>query len=237
MAGYVWSGRVRAVTASWAVPRMSGPGEAHASTWIGAQAPGRSQHSPFIQVGTVEDRRSSARRLRGVLDRHGARLSPADPLPRSSRRRRVHGADPGGGPLAGLHRRHHIGAEDLVSDQRGGPRATSTSPSGSRRTRPRRRARRRRYPGLSPVRMSALAVNGAAPRYGDVFAQWMSLPGRDLAPTPLRDRAFAITRGVLTVAGRRYLEIARPQNVERTQGRPRGGRSGPSTPRRARSSA
>jgi hypothetical protein len=69
------------------------------------------------------------------------------------------------------------------------------------------------YPDLSPVRMRALAINGAAPRYGDVFAQWMSLPGRDLAPTPLRDGAFTISRSALTVPGRRYLEIARPQNV------------------------
>jgi hypothetical protein len=69
------------------------------------------------------------------------------------------------------------------------------------------------YPRLLQVHMSALAVNGARPRYGDVFAQWMTLPGRDLAPTPLRDGAFTITRSGLTAAGRRYLEIARPQNA------------------------
>jgi len=60
MAGYVWSGNVRAVAASWSVPRMSGSGNAHASTWIGAQAPGFSGRSPFIQVGTVEDRGSAS---------------------------------------------------------------------------------------------------------------------------------------------------------------------------------
>src|SRR5690242_10596760 len=60
MAGYVWSGHVRAVAASWSVPRMSGAGSAHASTWIGAQAPGLTERSPFIQVGTVEDRGSSS---------------------------------------------------------------------------------------------------------------------------------------------------------------------------------
>jgi hypothetical protein len=69
------------------------------------------------------------------------------------------------------------------------------------------------YPELSTVRMRALAVNGVEPRYHDVFAQWMSLPGRDLAPTPLRDGAFAITRGVLTPAGKQYLTMARPQNA------------------------
>ena len=51
MAGYVWSGHVRAVAGSWWVPRMSGAGDAHASTWIGAQAPGVPRRSPFIQVG------------------------------------------------------------------------------------------------------------------------------------------------------------------------------------------
>jgi hypothetical protein len=69
------------------------------------------------------------------------------------------------------------------------------------------------YPDLTPLHMTALTVNGTTPRYGDMFAQWMSLPGRYLAPTPLRGRAFTIRRSVLSAAGRRYLEIARPQNM------------------------
>jgi hypothetical protein len=63
------------------------------------------------------------------------------------------------------------------------------------------------------VRITDLAANGRPPRYTDMYAQWMSVGAANLAPTPLSDGAFSITRGVITAAGRRYLQIARPQNV------------------------
>jgi hypothetical protein len=212
MAGYVWSGHVAGVAASWSVPRMSGAGEVHASTWIGAQAPGLTQRSPFIQVGTVEDRASS-RPLYGAFwtdttrgfhpqilfhVRPGDAMSTA--LTLTAGRWRVSVVDTTSGQRASFSTTEEgMGEFTLAEWLQEDPSETSgtTTP----------------YPDLSTVRMSALAINGAAPRYGDVFAQWMSLPGRDLAPTPLRDAAFTITRGVLTAAGRRYLEIARPQNV------------------------
>jgi peptidase A4-like protein len=212
MAGYVWSGHVRAVAASWAVPRMSGTGEAHASTWIGAQAPGRSQHSPFIQVGTVEDRGSS-RAAYGAFWTDTARgfhpqllfhVHPGDAvstaLTLAADRWRVYIVDTTSG-----QRTSFATSEEAMGDFNLAEWLQENPTSTSGKVTP--------YPGLSPVRMRALAINGAVPRYGDVFAQWMSLPGGDLAPTPLHDGAFAITRGVLTLAGRRYLEIARPQNV------------------------
>src|SRR5579875_3325918 len=60
MAGYVWPGAVKSVQASWGVPQiLSRNGAAHASTWVGAQVLGDSAHSPFIQVGTTEDRQPS----------------------------------------------------------------------------------------------------------------------------------------------------------------------------------
>ena len=212
MAGYVWSGHVSAVAASWAVPRMSGTGEAHASTWIGAQAPGRSQHSPFIQVGTVEDRGSS-RAVYGAFWTDTARgfhpqilfhVHPGDAvstaLTLAAHRWRVYIVDTTSGQRTSFETSEETtGDFNLAEWLQEDPTSTSGKVTA--------------YPGLSQVRMSALAINGSAPRYRDVFAQWMSLPGRDLAPTPLRDGAFAITRGVLTVAGRRYLEIARPQDV------------------------
>ena len=78
------------------------------------------------------------------------------------------------------------------------------------------------YPDLSTVDMTALTVNGTQPRYGDVFAQWMSLPGGDQAPTPLRGGAFTITHGVVTL-GRQALPGDRAcAERERSQARPRG---------------
>jgi hypothetical protein len=212
MAGYVWSGHVGAVAASWSVPRMSGTGEAHASTWIGAQAPSLSQRSPFIQVGTVEDRGSSRAvygafwtdTTRGFHPQILFRVHPGDAvstaLTLAADRWRVYVVDTTSG-----QRTSFLTGEEAVGDFNLAEWLQEDPSSTSGKATP--------YPDLSPVRMSALAINGAAPRYGDVFAQWMSLPGRDLAPTPLREGAFTITRGVLTVVGRRYLEIARPQNV------------------------
>ncbi|HEX3975691.1 MAG TPA: G1 family glutamic endopeptidase [Solirubrobacteraceae bacterium] len=213
MAGYVWSGRVSAVAASWSVPRMSGSGEAHASTWIGAQAPGVSRRSPFIQVGTVEDHSYLTLPVyaafwtdttRGFHPQILFGVHPGDAvstgLTLTAGRWRVYIVDSTSGQRSTFTTSEEgIGDFNLAEWLQENPSETSGEIT--------------RYPDLSRVRMSALAVNGAAPRYGDVFAQWMSLPGRDLAPTPLRDAAFTITRGELTPAGRRYLEIARPQNA------------------------
>lgn len=213
MAGYVWSGNVRAVAASWSVPRMAGAGDAHASTWIGAQAPGRFARSPFIQVGTVEDRGSSSTpayaafwtdTARGfhpqILFRVHAGDAMSTALTLTVGRWRVYIVDTTSGQRASFATREEGVADfNLAEWLQENPSVTSGSTT--------------RYPRLSQVHMSALAINGARPRYNEVFAQWMSLPGRDLAPTPLREAAFTVTRGVLTAAGRRYLEIARPQNA------------------------
>ena len=212
MAGYVWTGRVTAVSASWSVPRMSGHGDAHASTWIGAQAIGRPRRSPFIQVGTVEDRGSThptygafwTDTIRGfhpqILFHVHAGDAVSTGLTLIGGRWRINIADTTSGQTASFFTREEgAGGFDLAEWLQEDPGQTS--------------GRVTHYPRLSTVRMRALAVNGTVPRYSDVFAQWMSLPGRDLAPTPLRDAAFAITRGVLTPAGRQYLAMARPQNA------------------------
>jgi hypothetical protein len=213
MAGYVWSGHVGAVAASWRVPRMRGAGDAHASTWIGAQAPGVAHHSPFIQVGTVEDSGSSRTPAYAAFWTDTTRGFHPQIL------FRVHAGDAVAGTLTLTAGRWRVYIVDTTSGQRA---SFSTGEEGSgdfnlaewlQENPSETTGRTTRYPDLSTVRMSALAVNGERPRYGDMFAQWMTLPGRDLAPTPLRDGAFAVTRGVLSPAGLRYLEIARPQNA------------------------
>jgi hypothetical protein len=213
MAGYVWSGQVRAVAASWSVPRMSGAGEAHASTWIGAQAPGRPQRSPFIQVGTVEDRGSDGLPRYAAFWTDTARgfhpqilfaVRPGDAvstaLTWTEGRWRVYIVD-----TTSRHTGSFSTTEEGAADFNLAEWLQENPSETSGQITP--------YPDLSQVRMSAVAVNGAAPRYSDVFAQWMTLPGHDLAPTPLHEGAFTISRGVLTPAGRRYLQIARAQNA------------------------
>jgi hypothetical protein len=213
MTGYVWVGHVTAVTGSWSVPRMSGAGEAHASTWIGAQGPGAPRRSPFIQVGIAEDRGSHGApgyaafwsdTIRGFHPRILFRVQPGDTiatgLTLTAGRWRVHIADTTSLQSSSFTTSEEGAAQfNLAEWLQEDPIDTSGQVT--------------RYPDLSPVRTSAVAVNGARPRYADMFAQWMSLRGRDLAPTPLRDGTFSITTAALTAAGRRYLEIAHAQQV------------------------
>lgn len=213
MAGYVWVGDVRAVTASWSVPRMSGRGQAHASTWIGAQAPGPPRHSPFIQVGVLEDRAPGGRpayaafwtdTIRGFHPRILFHVAPGDAVSTALRLRagrwRVSIVDTTSGRSSSFLTSEEGEADfNLAEWLQENPTDTNGKTT--------------RYPVLSKVSMHALTVNGLGPDYGAMFAQWMSLPRGDLAPTPLADDAFSITRGAVTAAATRYLEIAHAQNV------------------------
>jgi Peptidase A4 family len=212
MAGYVWTGRVTAVTASWSVPRITSTGAAHASTWIGAQAPGV-PHPPFIQVGTLEDRgpdnipaysafwTDTRRGFRPeVLFTVHAGDTVSTALSLTASRWRVSIEDRTGGQTSTL-----TTSEDAAGDFNLAEWLQENPTEISGKITP--------YPDLSTVSMTRMTVNGAQPRYGDVFAQWMSLPGRDQAPTPLRDGAFTIIHGLVTPAARRYLAIASAQNL------------------------
>jgi len=212
MAGYVWSGHVTAVTASWSVPRITSTGESHASTWIGAQAPGV-PHPPFIQVGTLEDRGPDN------IPSYSAFWTDTRQGFRPQVLFAVHACDNVSTALTLTAGHWRLSIEDRTgrhtstlstTDETAGDfnlaewlQENPTEVSG--KVTP--------YPGLTTVDMTALTVNGTQPRYGDVFAQWMSLPGRDQAPTPLQGGAFTITHGVVTSAARRYLVIAHAQNV------------------------
>ncbi|MFL5862700.1 MAG: G1 family glutamic endopeptidase [Solirubrobacteraceae bacterium] len=234
MAGYVWSGTVTSVRAAWVVPKMaSGTGAAHASTWIGAQAAGLPERSPFIQVGTTEDRAPTSGPAysafwtdtrRGFHPQILFHVHPGDRIAASmslgSGRWRVLVADTTSRQQAVFSTREDAdGAFTLAEWLQEDPSETS--------------GRATPYPRLSAVRMSGLAVNGIAPRYADVYAQWMSVNGATRAPTPLHDDAFEITRGVITTAGRRYLQIAGAHTIASRQLKREEARWTPSTPARA----
>jgi hypothetical protein len=214
MAGYVWAGPVTSVAASWSVPRITArSGEAHASTWIGAQAPGASMHSPFIQVGTLEDLDSASAPAYGAFWTDTTRgfhpqvlfhMRPGDAVSTSLTLDRgrwlVSIIDATSGRRASFATREEGDAAfNLAEWLQENPSQDSGQTA--------------RYPHLSTVRMRALRANAAPPPYADVFAQWMSLPGRDLAPTALRGDAFDITGAALSAAGRRYLQIAHAQDA------------------------
>ena len=224
MAGYVWSGEVTSVRAAWSVPRMtSGFGEAHASTWIGAQALGVPARSPFIQAGTTEDRGPASRPVyaafwtdtkRGYHPQVLFHVRPGDEVTTSltlaAGRWQVVIADATSGRRAAfLTREEGKAAFNLAEWLQEDPSETSGKATP--------------YPALSEVRMSHLAANGAPPRYADMYAQWMSVGGASLAPTPVRDGAFSISRGMITPAGRRYLRDRSAPEHRRAPGRHRGG--------------
>jgi hypothetical protein len=214
MAGYVWSGHVSSVGAAWSVPTMAGgPGAAHASTWIGAQAIAAPARSAFIQVGTTEDRGRASHPVyaafwtdtkRGYHPQVLFQVSAGDRV--STALRRVAGrwqvviADATSGQRAAFGTREEgAAAFSLAEWLQEDPSDTSGQATP--------------YPELSEVRITHLAANGVAPRYADLYAQWMSVGGTNLVPRPAREGAFSITRGEVTAAGRRYLRIARPQNI------------------------
>ena len=149
MAGYVWSGRLSSVGASWSVPRMApGFGEAHASTWIGAQATGVAKRAPFIQVGTTEDRGPDSRPVyaafwtdtrRGYHPQILFHLHPGDVV--------SCGLTMVAGRWSVLILDRTSGQKALFQTREEGDAGRSTSPNGSRRTRARTRARRPPTPG------------------------------------------------------------------------------------------
>ena len=180
MAGYVWSGHL--MSGARRRGRCRGcPGLRRGTRQHLDRRPGDrgAPRSPFIQVGTAEDRGAdSVRRTRRSGPTPGAaftRRSSSTSIPGDavSTALTLHC-----GPLAGVHRRHHLRAAGHVLHPRGGRRRDSTSPSGSRRTRARRRAGPRHIPRSPTVRMHGAGGQRRAPRYGDMFAQWMSLPAR-----------------------------------------------------------
>jgi hypothetical protein len=214
MAGYVWSGAVTSVRGAWSVPTMApAPGEAHASTWIGAQALAAHPSSPFIQVGTTEDRARASPPLyeafwtdtkRGYHPQLLFRVGPGDRISTAltlvAGRWQVAVVDATSGRRAVfVTREEGDAAFNLAEWLQEDPSETSGKATP--------------YPALSEVRIARMAANGVRPRYADVYAQWMSVGGANLAPSPVRNGAFSIARGMITPAGRRYLQIAGPQNA------------------------
>jgi hypothetical protein len=213
LAGYVWTGQVRSVRGSWRVPAITpGSPAGHASTWIGAQVAGSSNQAPFIQVGITEDRVPGAQGTLVSRERafwsatslgfHPHFLWPVRPgdrigarLDRLTSRWRIDIADLSNGRWSMFETTADAQGSFAVAEWL---QEDPTASDGSRVP----------YPRLAATRFDELAVNGAAPRYEDVAAQWMSLPGTSLAPTPLGPGGFSIGRAALSAPGARFLILA-----------------------------
>lgn len=221
LAGYVWNGPITLVQASWTVPRIvGGPDDGHASTWVGAQAPGATNHSPFIQVGVLEQRSPASSKGPSRLTyeafwsdtmqgfhpvmlfavRAGDIVSAA--LALANGRWRVTVSD------ARSHARSSFATDDESTARFDLAEWLQEDPTDHNRPLP--------YPLLSAVRFSRLEVNGAPPAGDSVYSQWMSENGRALAPGTLDADGFALTPAILTAAAKRYLDIATAEDLATT---------------------
>ncbi len=208
-AGYLWSGNVRSIAATFTVPRVKA--NSHygiAGTWIGAQAPGAGR-SPFIQVGINEEqRRSGGATYYAFYSDTVAAFHPrflfyvraGDVV---AARMRLSG---GRWHVLILDRTHPHKFAFGTSDEASGAFDEAEwlqedVGDGTGGLLP--------YPVLATrVSFSRLAVNAGHPRYARVRSQWMTENRTDLAPSPLVGDAFSLFQTQPSRIGMHYLQIA-----------------------------
>lgn len=218
LAGYVWNGPITSVQASWTVPRIvGGPDDGHASTWVGAQAPGATNHSPFIQVGVLEQRSPASSKGPSDLAYEAFwsdTMQGFHPVMLFA----VRPGDVVSAALALANGRWRV----TISDARSGARSSFATEDESTarfdlaewlQEDPTDHNRPLPYPLLSAVRFSRLDINGAPPAGDSVYSQWMSENGRALAPGMLDGDGFTLTPAILTAAAKRYLDIATAEDL------------------------
>lgn len=218
--GYLWAGRVRSVAASWAVPAIAGGSSAgRASTWVGAQAPSPTAASnPFIQVGTIEVRRSprQGQPQDGYFafwsdTKHGFHLQGL--FEGSQGLFEVNPGDEISASLTLSHHRWTVEILDATSGQksrfstRDETQASFNRAEWMQENTGNDAGKRYPYPRLSTLRIRDLAVNSTRPGDADLYSQWMSTDDGLLGPTPLQGDSFAIRRQTLSSPARRYLAI------------------------------
>jgi Peptidase A4 family len=214
-AGYVWTGDVNSAHAGWTVPRvLPGSIRGEAATWVGAEAPGPSRAAPFVQVGVNEGNTSGggppfyyAFYSTTNLHFHPVHLfdvSPGDQVSATLRRR---GADWQIGFVdrtAG--RQRQLAVVEGAGRRFNEAQYTQEDVTDARTSRP------FPYPNLSPVRLTGVAANGAAPQPGELTVSWLTEADGYLAPGPMRGGAFALAHAQMTAAGFWYLRTIAAQD-------------------------
>jgi hypothetical protein len=207
LAGYLTEDDVRSVGASWNVPAIrEGSREGETGDWIGAQ--GLREHG-FIQVGTIAKQTGSANLPESThyfafwTDQEN-RYRPV-PLFEVT-------------PLTQVVASLALAHGEWTVSIRDGPRSARfrTAGEGADRFRlaewiaedPGGRPHRVPFPVFTPVRFSALRLNGGVPDSADLGSQWLTAGHQHLGPTPVRGNAFEIVPVGPTAAGRQYLELA-----------------------------
>jgi hypothetical protein len=210
-AGYLWLGHVTSVQASWSVPRIALGSSGLAGTWIGAEGPGA-----FIQIGTTE---ASFRPFELAPLETSYHAFWSDPT-HHFRAQRLFSVHPGDRMSASLTladgrwtlviadkttgRAAHFSTHDEVGPPFKRADLLQEDPGGSHPA---------PYPRLIAVRLDHIKVNGTAPKYADLYSQWMSVNGGNWAPTPLSHASFSLRPATVSPLGARYLAIAAPEDA------------------------
>ena len=214
-AGYTWTGDVDSAHADWTVPHvLPGSVTGEAATWIGAEAPGPRQGAPFVQVGVNEGNTDGdsppfyyAFYSTTKLHFHPVHLFDVSPGDQVSATLRRHGPD---------------WQIDFVDRSAGRQRQLSVAEGAGARfnqaqytqedVTDARTSRPFPYPRLSPVRFSAVTVDGITPTPARLSSSWLTEATGYLAPAPLRGDAFTLSPTEMTTAGYRYLRAIAAQN-------------------------
>jgi Peptidase A4 family len=205
-AGYLWDGRVTAVSATWDVPRLDHNTLGFACTWIGAESGGTP--GPFIQVGVAESHLipkgdeklgfpNAAFAVRAYAfwsdTRHHfhilpiAPVSPGDTVKASLTLAGVrwHVRLTDSRSLLKVHFSTRDEAQPLLTAEWMQEDATNPKTNGLYA-----------YPRLSAIRFRNLGVDRAPPSQAALTAQSMSpSPERTIVPGPVNHDAFTIPAG------------------------------------------
>lgn len=205
-AGYLWQGRVHSMQASWTVPRILGGSSGVASMWIGAVAPGTP--SPFVQIGTLEGS------LPGRPTTYVAFWSDIAHDTEPQKLFHVHPGDNMSASLALAGARWRLSIVDRTSGATARFATSEEAGAGFNLAEWLQEdvttgtiGKLYAYPRLTPVGFRKLAVNSSTPAYGDLYSQWLSANGKNLAPTPLDHDSFTLRPATVSSAGAKFLHI------------------------------
>jgi len=212
-AGYIWNGDVDSARADWAVPGLlPGSPRGAAATWIGAEASGPTGVAPFVQVGINEGNTDGTPFYYAFYSSTRLRFHPVE----------LFDVTPGDQVSAALSRRGArwqiefvdltVGRQRRVSVVEGVGRRFNEAQYSQEDVTDARTHRPFPYPSLSPLRFTAVAVNGMVPQPSRLTANWLTEPEGYLAPGPLQRDGFALAQTQMTGAGLRYLRAIAAQD-------------------------
>ena len=183
-----------------------------AGTWVGAQAPGPWQTSPFIQLGVNEARARDGRdeyyafwsdTAQHFHPRHIFRVSPGDRIAAAMQLR--------GGRWTLSIKDVSSGADRRVTTRQEASGAFDEAQWIQEDVTDARTGRPFGYPTMSPLHFSGVTADGRLVDAASLLSQWMKLPaGRSLAPTPVTGGAFTMRSIRLSGTARRYLRLIDP---------------------------